>query len=157
MLPTEHDAGRTPTLGQTYAELTVQWVRQTRAYARSLRAYQARARPRGRPGPRSYQPGPEAGLPGMGDALVAVTPLPPPAPAPCSTAPLTRRQFEVAGLIAHGLSNEEIARELVLTLGTVGNHVGHILRRLGARNRAQVATWVTQVTAPGGTGGSPVS
>jgi len=64
---------------------------------------------------------------------------------PKTTAPLTRRQYEVARLIAEGLSNDEIAHRLVLTPGTVGNHIGHILRRLGARNRAQVAAWVTQV------------
>jgi DNA-binding NarL/FixJ family response regulator len=64
--------------------------------------------------------------------------------------PLTRRQLEISQLIARGMSNEQIARQLTLTPGTVGNHVGHILRRLGARNRAQVATWVTS------TGGVPV-
>jgi DNA-binding CsgD family transcriptional regulator len=52
---------------------------------------------------------------------------------------LTPRQREVARLIADGLSNAEIAQQLVLTPGTVANHVEHILRRLGFRSRAQVA------------------
>jgi DNA-binding NarL/FixJ family response regulator len=60
--------------------------------------------------------------------------------------PLTARQLEIATLIARGLTNEQIADELVLTRGTVGNHIGHILRRLGAKNRAQVAAWMVRRT-----------
>lgn len=52
---------------------------------------------------------------------------------------LTPRQREVAGLIAAGLTNMEIAERLVLTPGTVANHVEGILRRLGFRSRSQVA------------------
>jgi DNA-binding NarL/FixJ family response regulator len=92
-------------------------------------------------------------------ALAPVSPgrATPVAPVPASMDSLTRRQFEVARLIARGLSNEEIAQDLVLTPGTAGNHVGHILRRLGARNRAQVATWVMQVASGGAAGGSLAS
>jgi DNA-binding NarL/FixJ family response regulator len=60
------------------------------------------------------------------------------------TSPLTRRQREVAVLIARGYSNKQIADELVLTTGTASNHVAQILRRLGCRSRAQVATWAVQ-------------
>jgi len=52
---------------------------------------------------------------------------------------LTPRQREVAGLVASGLTNMEIAERLVLTPGTVANHVEGILRRLGFRSRTQVA------------------
>jgi DNA-binding NarL/FixJ family response regulator len=52
---------------------------------------------------------------------------------------LTPRQREVAGLVAGGLTNLEIAERLVLTPGTVANHVESILRRLGFRSRTQVA------------------
>jgi DNA-binding NarL/FixJ family response regulator len=52
--------------------------------------------------------------------------------------------LEIAALIAEGLTNAEIAQRLTLAPGTVGNHVGHILRALGARNRAQIAAWVVQ-------------
>jgi DNA-binding CsgD family transcriptional regulator len=54
---------------------------------------------------------------------------------------LTRRQLEVAGLIARGMTNEQIARELVIATGTAANHVEHILKRLGITNRAAVAAW----------------
>lgn len=58
---------------------------------------------------------------------------------------LTPRQREVAALIAGGLTNEQIARRLVLTSGTVGNHVQSILRRLGAHSRVEVATLAAEV------------
>jgi two-component system OmpR family sensor kinase len=54
---------------------------------------------------------------------------------------LTPRQREVAALIAGGLSNREIADRLVLTPGTVANHVEKILGRLGFSRRTQVAVW----------------
>ena len=57
---------------------------------------------------------------------------------------LTRRQQEVAGLVAQGLSNAEIARRLVLTPGTVANHLEHILRRLNFRSRSQIAVWAVE-------------
>jgi DNA-binding CsgD family transcriptional regulator len=52
---------------------------------------------------------------------------------------LTPRQREVAKLVASGLTNMEIAERLVLTPGTVANHVESILRRLDFRSRTQVA------------------
>jgi DNA-binding NarL/FixJ family response regulator len=57
---------------------------------------------------------------------------------------LTERQREVACFIAAGLSNEEIAEQLGITPGTVGNHIEQILRRLRLHNRTQVATWAVQ-------------
>jgi DNA-binding CsgD family transcriptional regulator len=60
---------------------------------------------------------------------------------------LTPRQREVAALIAGGLSNAEIAQRLVVTEGTVANHVEHILRRLSFRSRAEVAALVAEVGA----------
>lgn len=52
---------------------------------------------------------------------------------------LTDREREVARAVARGLSNAEIAAELFLGVGTVKTHVGHILEKLGADNRVQVA------------------
>jgi DNA-binding CsgD family transcriptional regulator len=57
---------------------------------------------------------------------------------------LTPREREVAALVAEGLSNAEIAERLTVSAGTVGNHVGHILRALGARNRAHIAAWAVR-------------
>jgi DNA-binding CsgD family transcriptional regulator len=53
---------------------------------------------------------------------------------------LTPREREVASLVAQGLSNNQIARRLVLTSGTVANHIRNILGKLGGRSRVQIAT-----------------
>ena len=68
-----------------------------------------------------------------------------------AVAALTARQQEVAGLVAEGLTNEQIARRLILTPGTVANHMEHILRRLRLGSRVQVATWAARygLGAPG--------
>jgi len=59
-------------------------------------------------------------------------------------AKLTRRQQEVAACVAEGLTNDEIARLLVLTPGTVANHMEAILRRLDLRSRTQVGVWAAE-------------
>ncbi|GAB3212436.1 LuxR family transcriptional regulator [Nocardia tengchongensis] len=56
--------------------------------------------------------------------------------------PLTRRQSEVAQLVARGYSNKEIASALVLSQRTVETHVEHILVRLGFTRRTEIARWV---------------
>jgi DNA-binding CsgD family transcriptional regulator len=60
-------------------------------------------------------------------------------------APLTAREFEVASLIGAGRTNREIAAELTITPKTVASHVEHILARLGADRRTEIATWVASV------------
>jgi non-specific serine/threonine protein kinase len=60
------------------------------------------------------------------------------------TDPLTPREREVAVLLGQGLSNREIAEALVITDGTAGIHVTHILDKLGFRSRAQVAAWAVE-------------
>ena len=57
---------------------------------------------------------------------------------------ITRREREIAALIAEGLSNAELARRLTLTEGTIGNHVAHILRKLGLKSRTQIAVWAVE-------------
>jgi DNA-binding CsgD family transcriptional regulator/pimeloyl-ACP methyl ester carboxylesterase len=54
---------------------------------------------------------------------------------------LSSREREVAGLVALGLSNREIAERLVITEGTANLHVKHILAKLGYRSRVQIAAW----------------
>ncbi len=56
--------------------------------------------------------------------------------------PLTRRETEVAELVAEGLSNPEIARRLVISVRTAQGHVENILRKLGFTSRAMIASWV---------------
>jgi DNA-binding NarL/FixJ family response regulator len=55
--------------------------------------------------------------------------------------PLTPRELEVAGLVAQGLTNAEIAAELVVSAGTVKTHVANVQRKLGVRNRVGIAVW----------------
>ncbi|WP_449064170.1 response regulator [Planomonospora algeriensis] len=64
---------------------------------------------------------------------------------------ITERETEVLALIARGLSNQEIAGELVLSEQTVKTHVGRILAKLGLRDRAQaiVYAYETGVVRPG--------
>lgn len=60
-------------------------------------------------------------------------------------APLTAREFEVASLIAEGRTNRQIAEALTITPKTVASHVEHILARLGAERRTEIAAWVASV------------
>jgi DNA-binding NarL/FixJ family response regulator len=60
------------------------------------------------------------------------------------SAPLTRREQEVAVLIARGLTNRDIARQLVISERTVDTHVGNILSKLRLTSRAQVAAWAVE-------------
>jgi non-specific serine/threonine protein kinase len=57
---------------------------------------------------------------------------------------LTRRETEVAALVGQGLTDRKIAERLVITEGTAGSHVVHILNKLGFRSRTQVAVWASE-------------
>jgi len=68
-----------------------------------------------------------------------------PAPPAEEGAPLlTRRERDVAALIAKGYTNKAIAAELVLSAHTVGGHVERLFNKLGISTRAQVAAWLAQ-------------
>jgi DNA-binding NarL/FixJ family response regulator len=54
-------------------------------------------------------------------------------------APLTRRELEVVQLVAGGATNREIAETLFLSPKTVERHVSNALKKVGARNRTQLA------------------
>ena len=58
--------------------------------------------------------------------------------------PLTRREEQVATLVAEGLTSREIGQRLRITERTAESHVEHILTKLGLRSRAQVASWATR-------------
>jgi DNA-binding NarL/FixJ family response regulator len=59
-------------------------------------------------------------------------------PEPRSLDGLTEREVEVLGLIAQGQSNTEITQRLYLSMGTVKTHIGRLLAKLDARDRAQL-------------------
>ncbi|HET7702817.1 MAG TPA: AAA family ATPase [Candidatus Limnocylindrales bacterium] len=59
--------------------------------------------------------------------------------------PLTVREFEVARLIAEGLTNGQIADRLDIAPKTASSHVEHILAKLGVTRRAEVAAWAASV------------
>jgi non-specific serine/threonine protein kinase len=63
---------------------------------------------------------------------------------PAQASLLTRRQREVAELVAAGLSNKEIAARLVISLRTAEGHVESILTKLDFKTRTQIAGWVMQ-------------
>ncbi len=54
---------------------------------------------------------------------------------------LTERERQILDLIARGLSNKHIARELDITEGTVKVHVKHLLKKLNLRSRVEAAVW----------------
>jgi DNA-binding CsgD family transcriptional regulator len=64
--------------------------------------------------------------------------------------PLSAREYEVARLVAAGLTNREIAEQLVLAPKTVSAHVTHILGKLGAGRRAEIAAWCATIPGPAG-------
>lgn len=66
-----------------------------------------------------------------------------PATAPGTQAkPLTRREKEIATLVAEGLGNREIAERLFLSKRTVDSHLEHIFTKLGFSSRTQLTSWV---------------
>ncbi|MDF1603821.1 response regulator transcription factor [Nocardioides sp. YIM 152315] len=67
---------------------------------------------------------------------------------------LTNREREVVALVAHGLSNDEIAERMVLSPMTAKTHVSRAMTKLGARDRAQLVVFAYQsgLVAPGAAG-----
>ncbi|MFE9027157.1 ATP-binding protein [Streptomyces iakyrus] len=66
-----------------------------------------------------------------------------PPPHEDTAGPLTRRETEVARLVAEGLANQQIADRLVIARRTAEGHVERILGKLGFSNRSQIAAWMT--------------
>ncbi|MFF7387517.1 LuxR C-terminal-related transcriptional regulator [Streptomyces scabiei] len=93
---------------------------------------------------RNFSPGPrEDALAAGGPArALASTKAPAPVTAPVvDPVPLTRRELQVAALVAQGRTNKQIADHLVIARRTAEGHVERILVKLGFHNRSQVAAW----------------
>jgi non-specific serine/threonine protein kinase len=61
---------------------------------------------------------------------------------PFPPGPLTDREREIAVLVAEGMSNRDIARQLAIAKRTVDAHLGHIFAKLGISSRVRLATWL---------------
>ncbi len=57
---------------------------------------------------------------------------------------LTRREEEISALVARGLTNREVASELVISEHTAATHVKNILKKLKLRSRSQLAAWANE-------------
>jgi DNA-binding CsgD family transcriptional regulator len=62
---------------------------------------------------------------------------------------LTAREVEVARLVASGATNRQIAATLFIAPKTVAAHIEHIIAKLGAARRTEIATWITATKADG--------
>ncbi|WP_433565658.1 protein kinase domain-containing protein [Nocardia sp. CA-151230] len=65
---------------------------------------------------------------------------------PAGPTTLTKREGQVADLVAEGLTNKQIASRLVISQRTADAHVEHILAKLGFTSRAQIAAWIADAT-----------
>ena len=74
-------------------------------------------------------------------ARMVLTELAAPSPGPPTEDPLTQREVDVLRLVARGLSNQEIAAELVISEATVRTHVSRILSKLHLASRTQAALY----------------
>jgi non-specific serine/threonine protein kinase len=64
---------------------------------------------------------------------------------------LTEPEREVAAFVARGMTNRQIAAELVVTERTVAAHIEHILDKLGFASRTQIGVWAVAQEAHAGT------
>ena len=84
---------------------------------------------------------PEAAADEKGHTLTAVDSYPVASVPPSS---LTRREHQIAALVASGRSNKAIAGELSISHTTAARHVANIMAKLGFNSRTQIATWITE-------------
>ena len=63
---------------------------------------------------------------------------------------LTRRQLEIARLVAEGFTNRQIAQRLFISERTAEGHVEQIRNKLGFNSRVQIGAWITEHERPSG-------
>jgi DNA-binding NarL/FixJ family response regulator len=84
--------------------------------------------------------------------VFAVEDKQPPKPTPAvradPPAQLTRRQLDIARLVAEGFNNKQIAVPLFLAERTVETHVTNILNKLGLNSRTQISRWMADLNEP---------
>ena len=108
-------------------------------------------------GQKTYEAAYENGLAmtvdeGMAFVMEEKIPTQPPlAPSSRSTAGLTRREQEIATLVAQGHTNKQIAAKMVVSERTVESHIWNILNKLGFSSRTQIASWATAQQVAAGT------
>jgi class 3 adenylate cyclase/DNA-binding CsgD family transcriptional regulator len=96
------------------------------------------------PGPRPDASGSPTGPGGAPPAAAAAAAATDGSRAGRGSARLTPREREVAALLAHGLSNRQIAADLVITVATAERHVTNVLNKLGFHSRSQIAAWAAE-------------
>jgi len=69
------------------------------------------------------------------------SPLSRPPYSPARERELSERELEIIGLVAEGLTNQEIATSLTISKRTVDNHVSNIFTKTGAKNRVALLNW----------------
>ncbi len=74
-----------------------------------------------------------------------------PSPSKVSSQPLTRRELEIARLIADGMSTRRVAAKLFISERTVETHVTNMLNKLGLNSRIQLTHWLARLDEPGNT------
>jgi DNA-binding CsgD family transcriptional regulator len=67
---------------------------------------------------------------------------------PAPARPLSAREAQIAGLVAQGSTNPQIAARLHLCRRTVENHLEHIFTKLGVENRTELADWFLALREP---------
>jgi non-specific serine/threonine protein kinase len=142
----EHDPRRAATLLGTAAALTQVMGTPTIPYPGLVAHHeQCERQTRQALGEQAFETAYQHGMGlAFGDAIAYALqekPQAAPPPAGTETTTLTRREREVADLVAEGLGNKEIAARLVISPRTAEAHVEHILTKLGFTSRTQIATW----------------
>jgi two-component system nitrate/nitrite response regulator NarL len=83
----------------------------------------------------------------LDDALVSLLAEPQALPAKIDDSTLTDRESQTLALIASGMSNKQIGRELGISDGTVKIYVKNLLQKLNLRSRLELAAWVHKVAS----------